>query len=349
MSFTENDYLSWYLPKVLGHDDAINLHASGVPSLTAADIGISTDFDPWIAGTELERGLGRWLGVPAESLLYTQGATGGSLLALLSLTGHGDELLIELPMYEPMVRQGARLAAAVHRFHRRRQDSWQLPLAEIERLLSSRTSMVMITEPSNPSGTFARREDVLALADLAAAQGALLLVNEVYLGFSDRPTFFGERDNILVTSSLSKLLGAYWLRIGWLAADPALIAKLRLAHLNLSMGNFAAAALGLGVIARADEWRTRARKSAAAGCAVVDDWVRATPGLEWARPEGPGFGCVALPDGMPDVTFVERLHQEHGVLLVPGSHFEVPGTMRLSWLQVGDQLDEGLQRIAQAL
>ena len=56
-----------------------------------------------------------------------------------------------------------------------------------------------------------------------------------------------------------------------------------------------------------------------------------------------------LPDGFDDVALAERLHDDHGVLVVPGAWFGAPGTLRVSWLQVGDRLAEGLDRLQRLL
>jgi aspartate/methionine/tyrosine aminotransferase len=45
----------------------------------------------------------------------------------------------------------------------------------------------------------------------------------------------------------------------------------------------------------------------------------------------------------------EALHDRDGVPVVPGRFFELPGTIRLSWLQAGDRLDAGLERLAARL
>jgi alanine-synthesizing transaminase len=50
-----------------------------------------------------------------------------------------------------------------------------------------------------------------------------------------------------------------------------------------------------------------------------------------------------------DVAFAERLLEEQDVLVVPGTHFEVPGSLRISWLQAGEHLGEGLTRIGRLL
>ena len=353
MSFDRNDYLKWYVPRVMGDVGAVNLHASGVPALAPAQIPAHGG-DPWSLPARFEAALAARMGRPAEELLFTPGATGGTLLALLSLAAPDQELIVEAPIYEPMLRQAERLGT-VRRFRRRARDGWRLPLAEARALLSERTGLVLVTEPSNPSGTFAAREDLLALVDAAAAVGATVLVNEVYRGFRSaddtaHPSFLGARDNLVVVDSFSKLLGTYWARIGWLAGPAVLIGRLREGHRNMGIATSPAAALALGVLDRADEWRAEAVARAAGGRDAADAWVRATPGISWHPPEGPGFGCVRLPDALQDdVRFAERLQEQHGVLTVPGTHFEVPGSLRISWMQAGERLEEGLTRIGEAL
>ncbi len=347
MSFDSNDYLGWYIPRMMG-STAINLHSSGVASLQPGDIEVP-DVDPWQAVHAFEEALAAWLCVPDGELLFTPGATGGTLLALLALTGPDDEILVEKPVYEPMLRQAGRLGS-VRRFERSPASGWRIDLDRVSSLLSERTSMVLITEPSNPSGTFLPRTDVLDLARRAARVGALLLVNEVYLGYTDAPSLDGQAENILVVSSLSKLLGAYWARLGWVSGPGPVIERLQVAHKNFSMPTAPGAAAGLGVLARADELRARAVELAASGVEIVDDWVESTPGISWTRPAGTGFGCVFLPERLrDDVAFAERLLDEQSVLVVPGTHFEVPGSLRISWLQAGDQLQEGLARIGRLL
>jgi aspartate/methionine/tyrosine aminotransferase len=348
MSFHENDYLHWYMPRLRDDSGAINLHSSGVVSLSPADVQVPVH-EPWTVVERFEAELAGWLSLPAGEVLFTPGATGGTLLALLALAGRDDEIAVERPVYEPMLRQAHRVGR-VRRFDRSPSAGWSFDVDAAAASFTDATRVVMITEPCNPSGTFADRADVLALADAAAARGAVLLVNEIYLGYTDRPSLHRQRENIVVVSSLSKLLGTYWMRLGWLSASASTIALLRSAHMNLTMPTRPAAAFGLGVLARAGELRERAVTLASTGRATVDDWVRSTGGVIWTPPEGPGFGCVMLPPSAGgDVELAERAHSEHGVLAVPGSFFGVPSSLRLSWLQDRERLEEGLQRLSRAL
>jgi aspartate/methionine/tyrosine aminotransferase len=347
MSFDQNEYLSWYMPRVRSHDGSINLHSSGVVALDPRELDIAFG-DPWTAVSRFEAGLATWLGLSQEEVVYTPGGTSGTLLALLTLAEPGSHLVVERPIYEPMLRQAERLGHT-DRLTRRLESQWRLPLEDAEELITDETSVVMITEPHNPSGCFAPSQDVIELAALCGHHGASLIINEVYRGFCDRPSYHGMAENIVVVSSLSKLFGAYWARLGWLSAPTPVTKKLRLAHMTMGMPAAPNAEVGLAILARADALRQRAIEASSAGRAMVQELVARTPCLSWQPPQGPGYGCVQLPDGADDVAFAELLHKRDGVLLVPGSFFDAPGTLRLSWLQSGAALEAGLELLGRAL
>ena len=340
--FRRNRYLEWFLPRMRGGEGGISLAASGVPAVGPEFLPADSTADPWSAGPLFEETLASWLGLQPAEVLFAPGATGGSLLALLALVSPGEEVIVEMPVYEPMLRQAERLGP-MHRFNRRFDESWRLPLERILPLINDRTGAIMITEPGNPSGTCAEREDVLQLAEIAGRAGAVLLVNEVYRGFGGQDTFHGAADNIVVVSSLSKFFGTYWARVGWLSATPEKVATLRVAHMNFGIGTAPGAMVGSAVMRKADWFVKRARELASSGVDTVDGWVEQTEGVSWLRPEGPGFGAVRLPKGVDDVAFAEHLHDHCGVLVVPGTFFFAQGTLRIAWLSSEGRLEEGLE------
>ncbi len=350
MPFDQTEYLSWYIPRIRAAEPegepSINLHSSGVPPLEFPEI---TDLrgNPWAMGPAFESALSTWLGVDPAELAYCPGATGGTLQALLHLGAPGSAFVVEEPIYEPMRRQAERLGP-VRRLLRRPDQGWRLDLEAAERVVRPDTSVILITEPHNPSGVFADRAEVLALCALAKRHGAWVLVNEVYRGFADppeaHPSYHGAADNLIVVSSLSKLFGAYAARLGWLSGDPDVIRPLHSAQMNYSASSAPSAAVGVAMLHQAESLVDEARRRSAL-VSRVDEWVHKTPGVSWTRPQGPGYGCVALPPETDDQEFVERLHREHRVLMVPGRLWESPGAVRLSWLQCDEeQLRIGLER-----
>ena len=94
--------------------------------------------------------------------------------------------------------------------------------------------------------------------------------------------------------------------------------------------------------------RARALASAARRRKVAA-WVAAHPRLSWVEPQGGLFGLVRVADPPDLVALAERLRTEHGLLFAPGSFFEAPGTMRVSWSSPDECLEQGLQLLAGAL
>jgi aspartate/methionine/tyrosine aminotransferase len=347
MSFDENTYLSWYMPRAFCEREVINFHSSGVPELDPHELSAVAE-DPWSMPSRFEASLAEWLNISPEEVVFSPGATGGNLLALLTLADPDSEVIVESPVYEPMLRQAARLCR-ITRFNRTYDEGWRLPVDRLYGLISGDTRLVLITEPHNPAALFSPRDDVLELASIAAKKGAVVLINEIYRGFTTRHSYHGTADNIVIVSSLSKLFGTYWLRLGWLSAPADTTERLRKAHINMSIPTMAAASLGLLVMEKATRLQEKARFAAGNGFPAVKKWVERTDGISWHEPHGTGFGCIKLPDGTDDVSFAERLFNDRDVLVVPGAKFEIPGTVRISWLQTGEALEEGLQRIGQAL
>ncbi|WP_129839249.1 histidinol-phosphate transaminase [Streptomyces sp. RFCAC02] len=99
--------------------------------------------------------------------------------------------------------------------------------------------IVFICSPNNPTGTAVEAEAVTALYDAAqdaarGGHGALVVVDEAYAEFSHQPSLLrllDGRPNLVVTRTMSKAFGAAGLRLGYLAADPAVVDAVQLVRL----------------------------------------------------------------------------------------------------------------------
>lgn len=102
-----------------------------------------------------------------------------------------------------------------------------------------RPDVVFITSPNNPTGTAVGAETVLALHDAAQdaradTAGALVVVDEAYGEFSHRPSLLPlieGRPRLVLSRTMSKAFGAAGLRLGYLAADPAVVDAVQLVRL----------------------------------------------------------------------------------------------------------------------
>ncbi|MFJ5882153.1 histidinol-phosphate transaminase [Kitasatospora cineracea] len=98
-----------------------------------------------------------------------------------------------------------------------------------------RPDVVFVCSPNNPTGTAVAAETVLALYEAAQAAGpSMVVVDEAYVEFSHRasllPLLEG-RPHLVVSRTMSKAFGAAGLRLGYLAADPAVVDAVQLVRL----------------------------------------------------------------------------------------------------------------------
>lgn len=107
--------------------------------------------------------------------------------------------------------------------------------AATKAIAENRPDVVFITTPNNPTGNAVSAETVLALHDAAqAAKPSIVVVDEAYVEFSHGasllPLIEG-RPHLVVSRTMSKAFGAAGLRLGYLAADPAVVDAVQLVRL----------------------------------------------------------------------------------------------------------------------
>ncbi|MFI2199474.1 histidinol-phosphate transaminase [Streptomyces sp. NPDC020192] len=107
--------------------------------------------------------------------------------------------------------------------------------AAVEAITERRPDVVFITTPNNPTGNAVPPETVLALYEAAqAAKPSMVIVDEAYIEFSHGdsllPLLQGRR-NLVISRTMSKAFGAAGLRLGYLAADPAVVDAVQLVRL----------------------------------------------------------------------------------------------------------------------
>ncbi|MGA5408957.1 histidinol-phosphate transaminase [Streptomyces lavendulocolor] len=117
-----------------------------------------------------------------------------------------------------------------------RNDDFTIDVAAATAAIAAhRPDVVFITSPNNPTGTAVEAETVLALYEAAqAAKPSLVVVDEAYVEFSHRPSLLSlieDRPHLVVSRTMSKAFGAAGLRLGYLAAHPAVVDAVQLVRL----------------------------------------------------------------------------------------------------------------------
>lgn len=300
----------------------------------------------------LQERLAKRSGVPTECIVAATGTSMANHLALAALVDPGDEVLIEQPAYEPLLAVAEYLGAHIRRFPRKFESGFELDPREIERAMTPRTRVVVVTNLHNPTGARASDSTLRLIGEIAQSRGAYVLVDEVYLEACFDPearTSFHLGPNFIVTSSLTKAFGLSGLRCGWIFAPAALAERMwRLNDLFGVIPAHPAELLSVIALDHLNEITAYARGRLDANRAVLRGFLGSRKDLIAIRPEA---GTVAFPQfagGRVDA-LCQLLREKYETSVVPGRFFELPEHFRIGIGGSTDLLEEGLKRLGQAL
>jgi len=348
-----SSYMHWAKTKSTAR---FNLATSGMPNLSIRELRVSLE-DLEITdggygyGPLIERIAARYR-VAREAIVTAAGTTFANHLAMAALLKPGDEVLFEAPAYEPMLATVRYLGADVKRFTRRFEDGFAVSPEEVERSVSPKTRLIVMTNLHNPSGVLTDDSTLKQIGEIARGVGARVLVDEVYIEtlFEASPrTSFHLGNEFVVTSSLTKAFGLSGLRCGWIFAEPELAQRMWLLNdLFAATPVHAGERLSVVALERLSELAGRAKALLDRNRSLLNSFLDTRNDLETVRPE---FGTVMFPrvrSGNADQLY-RLLREKYETSVVPGAFFELPAHFRLGIAVETDVLQAGLERIGAAL
>jgi aspartate/methionine/tyrosine aminotransferase len=303
----------------------------------------------------------RGVALAPEQVLITCGGVQAILVAMLGLLAPGDEMINVTPAW-PNFQGGAELAGArVHDLALSFEPAtrrFRLDFGALERLAARlpRLRLISVASPANPTGWVATAEEKARLLRFCRERRLWLLGDEMYdrivFEGDGRPSFAALReagDRLVVINGFSKTYCMTGWRLGYLLADPALVA--RLAQMQEYIVSCAPSMAQVAAITALREGEPFVAESLARYRllrGIVLERLAAIPGAEGAEPAG-GFYCFArLPGGEDSVRFCRALLETTGVITAPGRAFGAGGEgwVRLCFAQRPAVLEEALGRIA---
>jgi len=349
----QSDYMHWFkLQKPVRY----NLSSSEVPHfrldgmpLAIADLDLDGASHPRYA--PLRQAIGMRYGVDADRVVTANGASMANFLALATLVGPGDEVIFELPAYDPMISAARFLGADIVRMNRIAEDGFRLDLDQLDGIASERTRLIAVTNLHNPTGALTGDEDLRAIGAIAERCGAYVLVDEVYLDSAALPqstsALLGPQ--FVVTSSLTKVYGLSGLRCGWIFAEPELAERMwRLNDLFGVNQPHQSEMLSCFALDRLDEIAAGNSQRLATNRAIFNDFVNSRSDVDCMAAR---HGITVFPRWLGGDA--DRLHDllrtKYDTSIVPGRWFELPDRFRIGLGGDTAMLQEGLARICEAM
>jgi len=193
--------------------------------------------------------------------------------------------------------------------------------------ITPRTRVLFVANPNNPTGTVVSKQELMDFAGRVPAN-VLLVLDEAYIEFLDDPADFipeirrGQKTNLLLMRTFSKIFGLAGLRLGYGIGNPELITALEKIRQPFNINSIAQA----GALAALDdaEHMRRTRENNAAGLKLYADAFQKL-GLEFV-PSAGNFILVRVGEGQRVFEAMQKL----GVIVRPMGGYQLPEWIRIS-------------------
>ncbi len=354
MRHRHSDYMLWAKTQSRAR---FNLATSGVGSFPLRELPVSIeqleiDGDSAYGYAPLQHAMAKKSGVDPDCVVAAAGTSMANHLAMAALIDPGDEVLIEHPTYELLTSTLLYLGATVKQFARTEESGYVLDPAQVRRVITPKTKLIVLTNLHNPSSVLASDSALRGVGDLARSVGARVLVDEVYLDavYTDTPkSSYHLGPEFIATTSLTKVYGLSGLRCGWILAEPDLARVMwRLNDLFASIPAHPAELLSVLAFENLDQIRERARRVVEADRVLLNEFLAHQKAVSVPYTE---FGTTAILRLInSDVErFLDRLRAEQETSAVPGRFFGVPNHFRIGMGVDTEMFREGLRRIGRVL
>ncbi len=297
---------------------------------------------------------------PATEIAITVGANEGILMAMMGLLNPGDEVLIPDPVwlhyfYCVQMAGAVPVSVPLHETH-----EFVPQVEDFRSRLTPKTKMLLITSPHNPTGAVASAETLQALAQLAQEKDLFVVTDEIYEAMvydGERHVSIGSFDAMkartVIINGFSKKYSMTGWRLGWVAADQALMSAMIRIHqyTTVCATTFAQWGAYEAVVGPQDEIHDMIAEFDRRRILVYDA-LKTMPGVKVTKPQGAFYIFPNIKQtGKTSEAMTQYLLEEAKIALVPGTVFGNygEGYLRISYANSRENLELAMHNMRHAL
>ena len=290
----------------------------------------------------------------ADNVLVTVGSTEGLGSVMKAIIADGDEVLMPTPAY---VGYGSliKLTGGTPKYIDLRENEFKLTAEILEKHITPKTKLIILTNPNNPSGTTLAKEEMEKIADLLKDKEIYLLSDEIYASIVfEEYTSFAEyweklEKKLIVVSGFSKSHSMTGYRIGYIITNPDLQLQVKkVSQYNVTSTSTLSQYGALVALEKCSD-----RKEVSEIYRKRVEYFKNE--LEKMRfkclePKGAfyifaGYENIDRLKNMKSLDFALNLLEKTGLAIVPGSTFQVEGYVRFSIVHDIPVLEEAIGRL----
>lgn len=289
-----------------------------------------------------------------EQVVVTSGAEHGLYCIFQAMLNHKDEVMIPELSY-PAYPGIAKLFNA-NSIEYKLTRNFNIDIDDLISKITSKTKIILVNSPSNPTGTIICETDLKLLAErLKNINSDILLVSdEVYSELNDSSLAVSSinkfYENTVVISSLSKSASAAGLRLGWLIGPDELIKEVtKIVQYSITSVAVPSQKAALAYF-NSNSNTSKVNKKLASNRRIITASFKNTP-LETTTPLGAFYYFADISSYGNSRQVADRLLDKQNVLVIPGLAFGNAGDkyIRVSYGTETKVLEAGLKRIIEEL
>jgi aspartate/methionine/tyrosine aminotransferase len=298
--------------------------------------------------------------VDASRIAVTSGGVSALMLAVQALVDAGDEVVAVTPVWPNLTAQPAIMGAQVRTLPLVPVNGqWTLDLPALRAAVTSKTKLLIVNAPNNPTGWTMTRDEQQAVLEHCRRTGTWILADEVYERLYYEPTSNGcapsfldiskADDRLVVTHSFSKSFLMTGWRLGWLVLPSAMVDGIgKLIEFNTSCASVFTQRAAIAAIAHTGEITPRVVAHLKQCRDTLVPLLAALPGVQVAPAKGGMYAFFRLEGFGDSLEVAKRLVAEAGLGLAPGNAFapEAQGWLRWCFASKDPQrLVRGVERL----
>jgi aspartate/methionine/tyrosine aminotransferase len=289
--------------------------------------------------------------IPVDRVVVTLGSSGALALICAACLDPGDQVVMSDPGYACYPNFVCAFGGEPVRLRVREADGFQYDPDQVAASLGTRSRLVMLNSPSNPTGIVTSAERIQALAEAVRGR-ALVVSDEIYHGLTyaaPARSILEWEDEAVVVSGFSKLFAMTGWRLGYTVLPEHLVRPVQKLQQNLfiSAPDFAQFA-AVAALTQADADIERMRQAYDQRRKLVLERLAGMGLRVMVEPTGAFYVFVNVSDYTRDVyAFAFRVLEEAGVAVTPGVDFGPGGEgyLRISYANSVERIQNGLDRL----
>lgn len=295
----------------------------------------------------------------SNQVLVTPGANISIFYSIFCLVNPGQEVLVPNPGFPTYLSSIAMCGASAVPYPLKEENDFAMRAHDIEKLITSKTRLLIINSPQNPTGAITEPEHLKEIYALAKKYDIYIYSDEIYSrmvydneGFFSIASIDQARERVILSNGFSKAFAMTGWRLGSVIAPPVVAERMMM--LLQTTSSCVPAFIQRGGIAAIEgdqepvlqmmtEYRRRRD--------LLVNGLNAIPGIHCHMPGGAFYAFANISKfGLSSEQFADRMLEDANVALLPGSNFgsQGEGFVRMVYASSVENIEKALERVARA-